>query len=252
MKGLQDSVVLVSGASSGIGRKAAKRFAEEGAQVVAADVNVDGGQQTIAEIEHAGGEAVFVETDVSDESDVTEMVETAVDTYGGLDCAFNNAGIEGKNAPSSDQPLSNWEQVIDVNLEGVFLAMREEIPAMLEDGGGAIVNTASVAGVLGFPNLSPYVASKHGVIGLTKTAAVEFSAEGLRVNAVCPGVIETPMVARTQEEDPETIEATIAATPIDRLGQPEEIAAAAVWLCSDDASFVTGESLVVDGGFSIQ
>ena len=252
MRGLTDSVAIVSGASSGIGRKTAQRLADEGARVVAADVDVEGGEETVAQIEADDGEAVFVEADVTDPDDVATMVETAVDTYGGLDAAFNNAGIEGKNAPTSEQPDENWAQVIDINLEGVFLAMREQIPVMLEDGGGAIVNTASVAGLFGFPNLSPYVASKHGVIGLTKTAAVEFSAEGVRVNAVCPGVIETPMVERTQEEDPETMEATIAATPIGRLGQPEEIASAVAWLCSEDASFVTGESLVVDGGFSIQ
>lgn len=252
MRGLTDSVAIVSGASSGIGRKTAQRLADEGARVVAADVDVEGGEETVAQIEADDGEAVFVEADVTNPDDVTTMVETAVDTYGGLDAAFNNAGIEGENASTSEQSDENWAQVIDINLEGVFLAMREQIPVMLEDGGGAIVNTASVAGLLGFPNLSPYVASKHGVIGLTKTAAVEFSAEGVRVNAVCPGVIETPMVARTQEEDPETMEATIAATPIGRLGQPEEIAAAVTWLCSEDASFVTGESLVVDGGFSIQ
>jgi len=252
MRGLADTVAIVSGASSGIGRSTAVRLAEEGARVVAADVDSEGGAETVETIESDGGDATFVEVDVTSQEDVATMVETAVDTYGGLDIAFNNAGIEGQHATASEQPDENWERVIDINLEGVFFAMREEIPAMLEDGGGAIVNTASVAGLFGFPNLSPYVASKHGVIGLTKTAAVEFSADGIRVNAVCPGVIETPMVARAGEEDPETIEATIAATPINRLGQPEEIASAVTWLCSADASFVTGESLVVDGGFSVQ
>lgn len=252
MVNLQDSVAVISGASSGIGRATAKRFADDGANVVAVDVDADGGEETVSEIDDAGGEAIFVEADVTDEAAVEEMVSTAVDTYGGLDYAFNNAGIEGANASTSEQSLENWERVISINLEGVFLAMREEIPVMLEDGGGAIVNTASIAGLVGFPNLTPYVASKHGVIGLTKTAAIEFSADGIRVNTVCPGVIETAMVERAQEDDPETMEATIAATPIGRLGQPEEIAAAAAWLCSDDASFVTGESLVVDGGFSVQ
>lgn len=252
MQGITDGVALVTGGGSGIGRATANRFADEGASVVLSDVDVEGGKQTVAEIEDDGGDAVFVEADVTDEDAASELVETAMDTYGGLDFAFNNAGIEGANDPANEQSMSNWQQVIDVNLTGVFLGLREQIPAMLEDGGGSIVNTASIAGILGFPNLSPYVSSKHGVIGLTKTAALEFSAEGVRVNAVCPGVIETPMVARTKEEDPETIEGTIAATPIDRLGQPDEIASAVVWLCSEDSSFVTGESLVVDGGFSIQ
>jgi NAD(P)-dependent dehydrogenase (short-subunit alcohol dehydrogenase family) len=230
MTGTHDGVALVTGASSGIGRATAKRFAEEGAQVVVVDVDVDGGRETVADIEAAGGEATFVEADITDEADVEEMVAAAVDSYGGLDYAFNNAGVEGTEASASEQPISNWEQVIDTNLKGVFMSMREEIPVLLENGGGAIVNTASVAGLRGFRNLSPYVASKHGVLGLTKTAAAEF---------------------RSREANPETMEATIAATPANRLGQPEEIAAAATWLCSDDASFVTGESLVVDGGFTV-
>ncbi len=252
MNGIHDSVAIVSGGGSGIGRATATRFASEGAQVVVADIDAEGGEETVSQIESDGGEAVFVEVDVMNEEDVERMVDTAVDTFGGLDFAFNNAGIEGAQTPTPEQPMDNWNRVISINLQGVFLAMRAEIPAMLEDGGGAIVNTASVAGILGFPNLSPYVASKHGVIGLTRSAALEFSSDGVRVNAVCPGVIDTPMVARAKEEDPESMEGAMAATPIGRLGEPEEIASAATWLCSDDASFVTGESLVVDGGFSVQ
>ncbi|WP_336135448.1 glucose 1-dehydrogenase [Natronomonas amylolytica] len=252
MKGIDGGIALVSGASSGIGRATAQRFAEEGASVVAADIDVDGGEETVSRIESEGGEATFVETDVTDESDLATAVETAVDTYGGLDFAFNNAGIEGDQVGFSEQDNANWNRVLDINLNGVFFAMREEIPAMLESGGGAIVNTSSIAGILGFPNLSPYVASKHGVVGLTKTAAVEFSSDGLRVNAVLPGVIDTPMVARSGEQDPESMEQTVAGIPASRLGQPEEIASAVVWLCSEDASYVTGQPLPVDGGYSIQ
>jgi len=253
MKGIDGGVALVSGASSGIGRATAKRFAAEGASVVAADVDVEGGEETISQIESDGGEATFVEVDVTDESDLATAVETAVDTYGGLDFAFNNAGIEGDQVGFPDQDDANWDRVLDINLNGVFYAMREEIPAMLESGdGGAIVNTSSIAGILGFPNLSPYVASKHGVVGLTRSAAVEFSSEDLRVNAVLPGVIDTPMVARAGEADAESMEQTIAAIPAKRLGQPEEIASAVVWLCSEDASYVTGQPLPVDGGYSVQ
>ncbi|WP_042662803.1 glucose 1-dehydrogenase [Haloferax sp. ATB1] len=252
MKGIEGGVALVSGAASGIGRATAQRFAEEGASVVAADIDVEGGEETVSRIESEGGEATFIETDVTDEDDLAAAVETAVDTYGSLDFAFNNAGIEGGDAVFSEQDDANWNQVLDINLNGVFFAMREEIPAMMESGGGAIVNTASVAGILGFPNLSPYVASKHGVVGLTKSAAVELSSDGLRVNAVLPGVIDTPMSARAGDQDPEVMEQTTAGIPARRLGQPEEIAATVVWLCSEDASYVTGQSIAVDGGFSVQ
>ncbi|AWB28066.1 glucose 1-dehydrogenase [Halococcoides cellulosivorans] len=247
MDGLDGAVTIVTGASTGIGDAAAQRFAAEGARVVVADVNVQDGQQTVADIESAGGEATFVETDVSDEESVEALVEATVDTYGGLDFAFNNAGIDGESGATADQPMDNWESVIGVNLKGVFCSMRAQIPAMLESGGGSIVNTASIAGVVGFPGLSPYVASKHGVLGLTKSAALEFAADGVRVNAICPGVIRTPMT-----DDSDTADAAADATPMGRLGDPEEIGDAAVWLCSDDASFVTGESMVIDGGYVTQ
>jgi NAD(P)-dependent dehydrogenase (short-subunit alcohol dehydrogenase family) len=251
MDEIQDAVTIVTGGSSGIGHSAALRFAEEGSNVVVADVDTDDGEETVQEIEEMGGDALFVETDVSDQDDVEAMVETTVDMYGGLDYAFNNAGIEGEASAAHDQPMGNWEQVIDVNLKGVFMGMKAQIPAMLDSGGGAIVNTASIAGVVGFPELSPYVASKHGVIGLTKTAALEYSGEGVRVNAICPGVIDTPMVERSSEEM-DNMDQVIAATPMSRLGAPEEIGDAAVWLCSEDASFVTGEAMVIDGGYTSQ
>jgi NAD(P)-dependent dehydrogenase (short-subunit alcohol dehydrogenase family) len=246
---MRDHSAIVTGGSTGIGEATAKRFAEDGANVVVADVNVEEGEATVADIEADGGEATFVETDVSDPADIDAMVEMAVETYGGLDYAVNNAGIEGDNAPLADQSLGNWERVIDVNLESVFLGMRAEIPAMLADGGGAIVNTASIAGLVGFQDISPYVASKHGVIGLTKSAALEYSGQGVRVNAICPGVIDTPMVANADQEQ---IDQVAAATPIGRLGVPAEIGDAAVWLCSDEASFVTGESFTIDGGYVSQ
>ncbi|WP_248515753.1 SDR family oxidoreductase [Salinarchaeum laminariae] len=252
MNGISGSTTIVTGGGSGIGREAALRFAEEGANVVVADVDTDGAAETADLVREAGGEATVTDTDVSDPNDVEAMVDTAVETYGGLDYAFNNAGIEGESEPAGEHPLDNWERVIDVNLKGVFLCMRYELPAMLESGGGSIVNTSSIAGIVGFPNLSPYVASKHGVIGLTKNAALEYSGEGVRVNAISPGVIETPMVQRSQEDDPEQMEQVKAATPIGRLGAPDEIGDAAVWLCSEDASFVTGETLVIDGGYVAQ
>ena len=252
MDGIHGAVAVVTGGSTGIGRAAALKFAEEGASVVVADVNVEEGEETVELIEETGGEAVFVETDVSEEADVGRMVDTAVETFGGLDFAFNNAGIEGETAPTSEQPMSNWNNVIDVNLKGVFNCMQAEIPVMLEHGGGAIVNTASIAGELGFRGLAPYVASKHAVVGLTKTAALEYSTEGVRVNAILPGVIDTPMVQRSAQADQEMMEQVQRATPMGRLGAPEEIGDAAVWLCSEEASFMTGESMVIDGGYVTQ
>jgi NAD(P)-dependent dehydrogenase (short-subunit alcohol dehydrogenase family) len=252
MNGIRNSVAIVTGASSGIGRAAAMRFAAEGANVVAADVDADGGAATVDTIHEDGGEATFVETDVSDRDDVEAMIATAVERYGGLDFAFNNAGIEGRNDSLVDQSDDDWERIVDVNLKGVFLGLQAQIPAMMDDGGGAIVNTSSIAGVVGFQGVSPYVASKHGVIGVTKTAALEYARDGVRVNAISPGVIETPMVERASTANPEMIEGVSEATPMGRIGEPEEIGDAAVWLCSADASFVTGETLVIDGGYVSQ
>jgi NAD(P)-dependent dehydrogenase (short-subunit alcohol dehydrogenase family) len=251
MTGLQDSVAVVTGGSSGIGRATAQRLAAEGAAVVIGDLDTERGRETVTQIREAGGEAQFVETDVTSESDVETMVETAVAEYGGLDAAVNNAGVEGAIAPTYDQSVTDWEQVIAVNLRGVFLGLRAEVPAMLDDGGGAIVNTSSLAGLNGLRGGSPYAASKHGVLGLTKSAAAEFGSDGVRVNAVCPGVIETPMLERTREESSQLDQAA-AISPMQRSGEPGEVADAVVWLCSREASYVTGESIAVDGGFNCQ
>ncbi|MFC7228779.1 glucose 1-dehydrogenase [Salinirubellus salinus] len=251
MDGIQDGVAVVTGAGSGIGRETARRFAREGASVVVADVDEDGGHDTVEMIGDDGGEATFVRTDVSDQGEVDRMVQTALDEYGGLDFAHNNAGIEGDNAPLADDTEENWDAVIDVNLKGVWRCMQAEIPAMLERGGGRIVNTASISGQTGSGG-APYVASKHGVIGLTRKAAVDYSGENIRVNAVCPGIIQTPMIDRAQEDSAELLEQMTAATPAGRLGQPEEIASAVVWLCSDGASYVMGHPFTIDGALTVQ
>lgn len=245
-------VALVTGAGSGIGRATAIAFAREGAKVVVADVSVGGGDETVRLIKGAGGEAVFVRTEVSRAVEVEALIQQAVETFGRLDCAFNNAGIEGTAAQTAKSTEENWDRTIAVNLKGVWLCMRYEIPQMLRQGGGAIVNASSAAGLVGFHGLPAYTASKHGVAGLTKVAALEYSRRGVRVNAVCPGVINTPMLDRLSGDRPDAAERLVAGEPIGRMGEPEEVAVAVLWLCSKAASFVTGHLLSVDGGWVAQ
>lgn len=252
MDDMSGQVALVTGASAGIGRAAAQAFAANGAAVVVADVNDDAGEATAAAIKESGGHAIYVHADVADADQVHAMVERTVAELGRLDHAFNNAGIEGTPAPIDQCPRENWDRTIAVNLTGVFLCMQAEIPALRASGGGSIVNCASIAGLNGFPGLASYVASKHGVNGLTKAAALELAPEGIRVNSVCPGAIDTEMVARVAQEQPELIAQTIAAHPLGRLGLPEEIASTVLWLCSDAAGFVTGQTIAVDGGYTTQ
>lgn len=252
-------VTLITGASSGIGRATALHFAANGATVMVADSNADGGEETVTAIKEAGGEASFVHVDVTQESEVEAMVARTVETYGRLDCAFNNAGIaSGRGAGStSGRRLTHefseedFDRIINVNLKGVWLSMKHEIPQMLEQGKGAIVNTASVAGLIGLVNATSYVASKHGVVGLTKTAALEYAQQGIRVNCVCPGYIETPMTAAGLA-DPVRSASMISREPMGRVGTPQEVAETVAWLSSDAASFVTGHTMVVDGGYLAQ
>lgn len=245
-------IALVTGGGSGIGRATALTFAREGAKVVVADVVVAGGEETARLIKAAGGEASFVKADMAKAAEVEALVQKAVATYGRLDCAHNNAGIEGATGKTADYNEADWDRVISINLTGVWLCMKYEILQMLKQGGGAIVNTASDAGLLGVPQMPAYVASKHGVVGLTKTAALEYAKSGIRVNAVCPGVIKTPMVERITGQRPGRAERMTAAEPVGRMGKPEEIAEAVVWLCSEAASFVTGLPMPVDGGIAAQ
>ena len=245
---LHGKVALVTGGSSGIGRSAALVFAREGAKVVVADVPTEGGRETVQLIENKGGEAIFVSANVTEPAEVEQMIHKTVETYGRLDCAHNNAGVWGATVPTADYPESDWDRIIDINLEGVWLCMKYEIPQMLNQGGGVIVNTSSGAGLQGSPYACAYVAGKHGAVGLTKTAAIEYARNGIRVNAVCPGDILTPMnalvVAGLGADEKEYAEKE----PIGRLGAPEEVAEVVVWLCTDAASFVTGHAMTVDGG----
>lgn len=247
---LHDKVAIVTGAGSGIGEATAKRLALYGAKVVCVDRNDDAGGRVVHQIRDAGGTATFVHGDVSDSASVQAMVAATLETYGRLDMAFNNAGIEGAPKPLHETTEAEWDATMNVNAKGVFLCMKHEIPAMLATGGGSIVNTASIAGLRGAGSLAPYVASKHAVNGLTKTAALEYSAQGIRVNAVCPGAINTPMITRIVEEMPEMGTRMAQMHAIGRIGEPSEVAELAVFLLSERASFITGSTTTVDGGLT--
>ena len=251
---LDGKTALVTGAGSGIGRATSLAYAREGARVVAADVNVEGGEETVQLIKEAGGEAILVHADVSSSAGAQLMVEQAVEAFGSLDCAFNNAGISGgrERRRSADYEEEDFDRVIRINLKGVWLSMKAEIPQMLKQGGGAIVNTASIMGLIATPGSVAYMAAKHGVVGLTKAAALEYATDGIRVNSVCPGYINTPLV-RPLFDNYENMEQTIISRhPVGRLGEPQEIAEAVVWLSSGAASFVTGHNMAVDGGYVAQ
>jgi len=246
---LDGRVAIVTGGASGIGKASADLFAREGAKVVVCDWDERGGMDTVTAICSAGGEATFVRTDVSNEADVRSMVTSTVERYGRLDVLFNNAGIEGHmGVPTGETSLEDWNRVIAVNLTGVFLGCRYAIPEMLKNGGGSIVNNASVAGMVGFAGIPAYCASKGGVVQLTKTTALEYATQGIRVNCLCPGVIDTPMVRRAAPSDAD-VAGYSAMEPVGRLGRPEEVAALALFLAADDSSFITGAIIPVDGGF---
>ena len=248
---MKGRTALVTGGGSGIGRATALAFARAGANVVVADIDVAGGNETLALIGSlAGGH--FVEADVSKSPAVEALVKVTVETFGSLDFAFNNAGIQGEISQTVDCTEENWDRIIGINLKGVWLCMKYEIAQMLKQGAGAIVNNSSNFGLVGSNGMPAYSASKHGVIALTKTAALEYAQSGIRVNAVCPGPVETPLVTKIIERQPEIVDAITEREPIGRMGQPEEIASAVVWLCSDEASFVVGATLPVDGGFVAQ
>ena len=244
-------VAFITGAGNGIGRATALAFAGEGASVIAADRSEEHSGETVRLIEEQDGTVLAVGCDVTSSHAVQGALQRATEAFGRIDIAFNNAGVESPSTPAADITEAEWNRVIDTNLRGVFLCMKHEIPLMLEHGGGSIVNTSSGAGIRGFPGGAAYGASKFGIIGLTKAAALDYAASGIRINAICPGIIDTEMIGRLVDDSDARRDAFIAQEPIGRMGTPEEIAATVLWLCSEDAAFTVGHALVVDGGQTI-
>jgi NAD(P)-dependent dehydrogenase (short-subunit alcohol dehydrogenase family) len=247
---MRGKVAVVTGAASGIGRATAELFAVHGAAIVAADIDKEGAQETLQKVKKTGGKGIALEVDIANEDHIRSMVEETIENFGRLDFACNNAGIEGEQAMTAECTHENWNKVTDINLQGTWLCMKYELPELLKVEDGAIVNVSSIAGVLGFPGIPAYVSSKHGINGLTKTAALEYADKGIRVNSVCPGAIETPMIDRFVGEKSEERNELKAQHPMGRFGYPEEVAEAIVWLCSEKACFITGQILGVDGGFT--
>jgi NAD(P)-dependent dehydrogenase (short-subunit alcohol dehydrogenase family) len=249
MKTYQNKVVLVTGAGSGIGKASALAFGREGASVIVSDINEDAGMKTVVAIKNCFGEATFIKCDVSKDLEVKNLIESSIKKYGKIDCAFNNAGIEEHSTSTLECTEETWTKILDTNLKSVWLCLKYEILSMLKTGGGSIVNCSSIAGLVGFPNIPAYVASKHGVIGLTEATSLEFAKKNIRVNSVCPGPIHTPMLERlSKEQEKELAEKD----PMGRIGTPEEIAETVLWLCSDKASYITGQSMAIDGGWVVQ
>lgn len=251
-KKLNGKVALVTGAASGIGRATALAFASEGADVVLVDVQKDEALKVVRSIEELGSKAIFISCDVSKEAEVKAVFDEALTKMGRIDFAFNNAGVEGEQGFTADCSVSNWDRVMSINLKGVFLFMKHEIALMLKQGGGSIVNCSSIAGLVAFAGVPAYTASKHAVIGLTKTAALEYAKSNIRVNAGCPGIIQTPMIDRFTHGEAQALNQLKAGEPVGRVGKPEEVASAVVYLCTDQSSFITGHPLVVDGGWIAQ
>ena len=248
----ENKIAVVTGAGSGIGRASAITFAENGAKVIVADIEPVSGTETVNLIKKNNGEAIFVKTDVSKSEDVEKLVLKTIEIYNRIDIAFNNAGIEVPMAKIADILEEDWDRIININLKSVWLCMKYEIGAMLLQGCGVIVNMSSVVGILGQQDMASYVACKHAIIGLTKTAALEYASKGIRINAVCPVIVDTPMLERYTKGDPDTIAGLSAQYPLKRLIKPQEVANAVLWLCSEKSSYINGHSLVMDGGFSIQ
>lgn len=252
MGSFSGKVAIVTGGTQGIGRASAVAFAREGAKVVVAGRGEQGGQETVALVRQAGGEAIFVRTDVARESDVAALVAATLQQFGRLDFAFNNAGVEQAGQALPEQTEETFDRIMAINVKGVWLCLKHQIPALARTGGGAIVNCSSIAGVVGVPGVEIYAASKHAVIGLTKSTALEVARHNIRVNVVAPGGVETAMIDRYAHGDAATLQALRAAHPMGRMAQPEEIAEAAIWLCSDKSSFITGHTLMADGGYTAQ